>query len=150
MIKDEFDINENRIIYKLNNLERSVFNLEKAINALSKTNEPELIKMAIIQYYEICIEVSHSFFVKYLQSLDERVTTDIAKKVVLRKIVANIGFEENDALILYKAIDVRNKTSHEYKDWYNVYGMYITDEYLPVIKKLINNVNQILITDKNM
>lgn len=144
MTENNFDINENRVLYKLKNLEKSVINLEKGIHALATTTEPELIKMAIIQYYEICVEVSHSFFVKYLQSLGEAITTDTAKKIVIRKIIANINFGETEACILYKAIDIRNKTSHEYKDWYDVYGNFVTTEYLITTKNLIKSMKKLI------
>lgn len=143
-MEQDFNINKNRVLYKLNNLEKSVLNLEKGINALTTTTEPELVKMAIIQYYEICVEVSHSFFVKYLQSLGERITTDIAKKVVIRKIIANINFGETETCILYKSIDIRNKTSHEYKDWYDVYGNFVTTEYLMTIRNLIASMKNLI------
>ncbi len=137
MNKNEFNINENRVLYKLKNVENAIENFEKATKSLTKSLEPELVKMAIIQYYEISVEVTHSFLVKYLQSLGENITTDTAKKVVIRKMVANVNFDESKALILYKSVDIRNRTSHEYKDWYSVYGKFIVIEYLPAMKELI-------------
>ncbi len=144
-MKNEFDVNENRLMYKLKNLEKCIYNLEKAINILQTTDEVELVKMAIIQYYEICVEVSHSFFVKFLRDLGERISVDTAKKVVIRKLSANINFDEKSILNLYKAVDVRNKTSHEYKDWYEVYGDFIVKNYLPTMKNLIKVMRGIFI-----
>ena len=104
--------NEKRWKQRFENFEKSFHVLQRRINAVEKKPEDEGYQMALIQSFEIIFELSWKTLKDYLEN--QGVVCSSLPKNIFRK-----SFEAeliSSAESWMKSVDIRNKTSHTYRE----------------------------------
>jgi len=116
--------NEKRWRQRFENFEKSFQVFQRRIEALEKNPEDEGYQMALVQSFEITLELSWKTLRDFLENGGIK-WNNIPKNVIRHAFSAEIISSPEEWM---NAIDIRNKTSHTYKED-------ILEEVIDFIKK---------------
>lgn len=114
----------------------SFVELEKAVHRLDealKQPKDEFLRDSVIQRFEFCIELSWKVAKKMMG------TTSAAPKDIIREMAQSSYIE--DVEFWLKAIDMRNLSSHTYREKIAEEVYQFASDFLPQLKNLLNYLN---------
>ena len=125
--------NEKRWRQRFENFEKSFNVFQRRIDTLEKSPEDEGYKMALIQSFEITIELSWNTLKDYMESQGLNCNS-FPKNIIRMAFKTDLIDSPEDWM---ESIDTRNKTSHTYKeDILEEVTVFIQDKFCPIVKDL--------------